>query len=401
MKKKKALIPIILFCAIVALAIVIPTSLVVASPTGGADDPPVKKSESRVKKSDTGKKKSSKGKKSKKGSKKKKKKDEFPKGDHEKQFRIGLGEEFSVKYTPHFAILYNADEKLIKSFIHRLEATYKSVYKLCDRVGVKLKKPKEKLVVIYCDDFHSYSGVCKQFTGDPAPEQAAGLYYRHPYNFSLFYDNTKHPQMREFLNEIDALHKTIKDTRDLGQKKAMSRTVQWYRNKIAAYQEKTNREVVQHEVAHQCLFNFGFHTLEARNPIWLAEGMATQFETPPGKSGAGFGALNQERLGMLRAMLSPYPPNLKMFILNPTGGEGMLGLDGYATSWGLLNFLLKRHSKEFPGFVQAVLDRSKEESSSYLSDLELFEKHFGPIDEQFQKGWENYIRSLPYKVPRL
>ena len=176
----------------------------------------------------------------------------------------------------------------------------------------------------------------------------------------------------------------------------MSEQVRFIKNRIDNYQTQTNREVVQHELSHQCLFNFGFHTLEARNPIWLSEGMAVQFETPPGKSGAGLGALNQSRLGNLRAIIKQNSPDLKTFVMRLEHARS-IEVPEYAISWGLLNYLLRHYREEFPGFVAAVAERTMEESVMPMCDVELFEKHFGPLDDRFQKRWERYIMSLPYR----
>ncbi len=392
---KKTLLPLIPFSLILAISLLLPGNLpMAATPARADDDPPAKRSESKTKKSDSRKKDDKQSK-----SQRKKRKGEFPKGDHEKKFREGLGETFSTKYTPHFVVFYNADEKLVRDFIHRLEATFKSVYMLCERTGVKLKKPKEKLVVIYCKDFSDYNDACVLLTGQSVPPGAAGLYYRFPFNFSLFFDFKTSPQMLQYVQQAEQLQREAREAQDRNEKRAKSREARWWHNRITTEQQKTNREVVQHELAHQCLFNFGFHTLEARNPIWLSEGMATQFETPPGKSGAGLGAINQARLGTLRDMIDKQPPDLKTFILRLEASRS-IEVEEYAISWGLVNYLLKKHKREFPDFVKAVADRSMEDSLTPGGDLELFEKHFGKIDERFQQSWERFIKSMPYRAPQ-
>ena len=172
--KKKALIPLILFCVVISLSLVMPTGTAVASPMGGPAmtrpkrKPRLGRGRGGIRMiggtSDAGTVTAVAVEKPR-GSRDDKKKDEFPRGDHEKQFREGLGEEYRVLYTPHFAVFTNADEKLVKTFIHRMEVTYDSVFRLCDRTGVKIKRPKEKLVVIYNATYDDYNQVCITFTG--------------------------------------------------------------------------------------------------------------------------------------------------------------------------------------------------------------------------------------------
>src|SRR5205814_1499812 len=67
--------------------------------------------------------------------------------------------------------------------------------------------------------------------------------------------------------------------------------------------ENYNRFTIQHEAAHQILFNLGVHSSGLNSPPWLAEGLATQFEVPQtDRSGKVF-RVNQYRLGDFREAL--------------------------------------------------------------------------------------------------
>ncbi len=95
---------------------------------------------------------------------------------------------------------------------------------------------------------------------------------------------------------------------DATTRKSKAREAQWYTNRSKVYQEEQNRSVVQHEAAHQLLYNFRVHNLESSwaNPQWLVEGLATLFEVPPGKHGAGAGVINQRRLGDIREPIAGF-----------------------------------------------------------------------------------------------
>lgn len=342
-----------------------------------------------------------KSKSSKSKSKKKKKRGDraFPKGDREKEFSRKLGEDYRVKYTDHFVVLTDAEEEIVKDFLPRLEKTYDSVHRFVDQVGVKIKYPKEKLPILFCRDFPEYSKRCKQFTGQPAPSEAAGLYWREPLNFSLFYDMSQVDFIKETTAKAEKLRQEAAATKDRNAKKAKLREADWYVNRIAIYQQEQNRSVVQHEVAHQLLFNLKFHTLEGDNPQWFVEGMATLFEPPPGKTGAGFNVINQYRLGEIRDVLRVMETDqLKAFISQQR--SGMLSNQGYAQSWALCYYLIKTKRKQLPQYVELINKRPPGKLMSRKQNLEDFEKCFGKVDNAFNKKFTNYITRLPYMPPQ-
>lgn len=324
----------------------------------------------------------------------------FPKGGREKQFGEALGEGYRIKRTDHFVVLTNADEDVVKDFLPRLEKTYDSVHRFVDKVGVKIKYPTEKLPVLFCHDFPEYSGRCKQFAGRPAPGEAAGLYWPHPLNFSLFYDMSQVSFIKETTAKADQLKKEAAATSDRNAKKAKLREANWYINRIAIYQQDQNRSVVQHEVAHQLLHNFQFHNNEGDNPQWFVEGMATLFEPPPGKSGAGFNVINQNRLGDIRdALRTMSTDELKAFIMRQSGG-GMMSSEGYAEAWSICYYLVKCKRKEFPKYVDIIKRRPAGKRQSPEENLADFEKCFGKIDDTFNKKFTQYITKLPFKPPQ-
>ncbi len=324
----------------------------------------------------------------------------FPKGPREDEFRKYLGEEYKVRREDHFFVMYNADEEIVKQFILRLERTYKSVHWFARKSGIEINYPEEKLPVIFCCDFEEYDRRCKQITGRGVPSNAAGLYWRHPLNFSIFYDMSQVGFVKEQTARARRLQEEARTTRDRAQRKAKVREAQWVLNRIEVYQETNNRSVVQHEVAHQLLFNFQVHTIEGSNPQWFVEGLATQFEPPPGKMGAGFSVTNQRRLRTIHSSFDRQAPDLRDFVGNPSREGGMLSEEGYALSWALTYYLTRKKRKQLPQYIQLIKKRKAGLVIAPETDVADFEKCFGKIDRAFQKKWWKFIRSLPYRPPQ-
>ena len=349
----------------------------------------------------TPKKKRSKKKKRAKARGKKSDKRPFPKGSREKEFAEKLGEDYQPRYTDHFVVLYNCDEKVMKDFILRLEQTYKSVHRFAKKQGIKIKYPKEKLIVIFCPDYDEYNGKCQELVGRGAPAGAAGLYWSDPANFSIFYDMSQSKIMLEFASKENSLREQARNSKDPRMKKQKSKEAQWYVGRAKRYQQTNNRSVVQHEVAHQLLYNLQVHRSGARNPQWFVEGSATLFEPPPGKSGAGFNVINQRRLGDIRETFIRYTADdLRKFVGAGATRGGMLSNENYARSWALCYYLLKRKRKQLPIYIELVKQRSRREAMTPQDAIDDFEQAFGKIDGKFAKSWSKYITTLPFMPDR-
>jgi hypothetical protein len=321
----------------------------------------------------------------------------FPKGPREKEFVEKLGEDYHARYTDHFVVLYKADESVVKDFILRLERTYKSVHRFTVKQGIKIKYPKEKLIVIFCPDYDEYNGHCEGFVGRGAPASAAGLYWSGSANFSIFYDMSQSKAMLEFATKADGLREQARNSKDPRVKRQKSKEAQWYVGRAKRYQQTNNRSVVQHEVAHQLLYNLQVHHSTARNPQWFVEGLATLFEPPPGKSGAGFNVINQSRLRGIRDSFDKYTADdLRKFVGAGATRGGMLSLENYARSWALCYYLLKTKRKQLPTYIDLIKQRSRRKEMRSQDAIADFEKAFGKIDEKFIKRWSRFITSLPF-----
>ncbi len=322
----------------------------------------------------------------------------FPKGPREDDFQNLLGEQFKVRRTDHFFVIYDAEESVVKDFISRLERTYDSVHRFATQLEIDIVYPTEKMPVVFCRDFEVYDSKCKEMVGRNVPADAAGLYWHDPFDFSIFYDMSQAKFIKEHEAHARRLQEEARKSKDPAERRAKVREAQWYLNKIEAYQQDQNRSVVQHELAHQLLFNFRVHVPGVDNPQWFVEGLATQFEPPPGKMGAGFNVINQRRLHTLRERLKEGVPDLRGLVANP-GSGAMLSTEDYAVSWGLANYLIKKRSKSLPKYVKLLKAREIGRKVSPEQQIADFEECFGKLDGVFAKKWSEFIKKLPYRRP--
>ena len=194
------------------------------------------------------------------------------------------GEHFSVHRTDHFLIASDGDEGIVNPLADRLEATYQAVVRFGDDIKLPIHPPPEPLPVLLFNrhsDFERYAGVVG-FNDHSAP----GFY--HPRNNTAAFCNVLDlPQLRDISQRIE-------------QAEAPERIIDW-RSQRDAIVETFNHLVIQHEAAHQVLFNIGVLSSDADNPDWLVEGLACQFEVPSRD------AVNQMRLADFREAIAASP----------------------------------------------------------------------------------------------
>lgn len=355
------------------------------------------------------------------------------------------GEGFRIHRTPHFLIAHDTPPGMAGSLSTRLEYTFHSIQRFCEHVGFSARPLDRRLEVIFFNDAADYVRYARPFGFDS--RGTYGFYHERP-NRSAFYNVHNDPQLQELHASIEAarenlseMEQTLKSLRSStaaveitygdGRRTRLNRTqarneVQAMRRKVSQldarrqmYADRINRTVIQHEVAHQVLYNMGVHARSAANPKWLVEGLACMFETPPGAGGSGLFTINQARLRDFRTAITDGDParrGLNAGHYATAVSEGRMtalidllslpelfeqrGQDGarhYAAAWALLHYLHRTQSKDLPDYLQEVASRKPGMHISAAEELDLFEKHFGPVDDVFTARFGNYILSLPYR----
>ena len=351
------------------------------------------------------------------------------------------GPGFKLKRTSHFVIAYNVPTVLVDSLISRLEVTYFSILRFCEREHIAARRPDHRLEVIFFNDRAEYDRYATAIHF--ASQGTYGLYHERS-NRSAFFNIESEPQMRQIAanvldarRSLDDLTKAIKDIRDRrtivelqysdGRRQRMTRReaekqidetrrkLQELQGRQSTYVSRINRTVIQHETAHEVLYNTGLHLRGGPNPTWLVEGLACLFETPPGQSGAGLGAVNQLRLQDFRdAVAGPAARRLTAddylkaiaagrivspgeLITNPTllREPGPDRATHYAAAWALTMYLQRVRGQKLADYLHALGLRPPGQPVTAEEELALFERHFGPPDESFERRLGGFILNLP------
>ena len=355
------------------------------------------------------------------------------------------GSDFQSYRTGHFLIAYNVDPALVESLSLRLEQTYDSVSRFCGRSGFAIKTLNRPLEVVFLDTWPDYERYARQ--AHFKSKGTYGFYYDRT-NRSAFFNVENDPDLiklhatiqaaRENVGRMEETLKSIRGNQPMeivygdGRREKVTRSqakdqLESARRRLKSldvqsqnYSDRINRTVVQHEIAHQVLYNTGVHVRGAMNPRWLVEGLACIFETPPGGEGVGLGAINQARLKDFRKavageselrvltssmyadavtvgrMVSVNDLVCKHELFDERGDQGAMY---YAAAWALVHYLHRAQNKPLSAYLQDLGARPPSTLISPEAEVALFERHFGPLDEAFIARFSGFVLKLPYRSP--
>jgi len=287
------------------------------------------------------------------------------------------GKDFSIHHTNHFLIASDGDERVVKPLADRLEATYLAVVRFAEDLKLPIHPPADPLPVLLFNrhsDFERYAGIVG--FKDPA---APGFYHLRN-NTAAFCNVLDLPQVRDISQRIE-------------QAEAAERIIDW-RSQRDALVETFNRLVIQHEAAHQVLFNTGVLSRDADNPDWLLEGLACQFEV------SSRSAVNQLRLADFREALAARSDKQLLSLPDLVADEFNLADESkrtirYAQAWALVDYLHRSHSAALAAYMRRQ-DARKDKIANRQDLITEFQSVFGSLDQEFEQLWIVSVLRLPF-----
>jgi hypothetical protein len=147
---------------------------------------------------------------------------------------------------------------------------------------------------------------------------------------------------------------------------------------------------MSHEAAHQLSFNCGLLKRGVMYPLWVSEGVSTNFECD-GPEAMVFGGANKpraERLTGLAGAGKLLPLKELVALAQVPACEAGCQDDYYAQAWGLFNFLYNHNRLELKAYLASLAAKRPGRRSSATMMAE-FEKAFGPAAE-LEKSWRAF-----------
>ncbi len=310
---------------------------------------------------------------------------------------------FSALRSEHFIVVFDADELLARKLVSRLESTHADAIRFCARTELPFNRPDEPLEVVFFDRAEAYHVYAQSV--EFQSEGTLGFFHAAS-NRSVFF-NAEHDARIARLREQIAEARAAGERIEAGKLEAL----------LDQYERQINQMVVQHEGAHQILYNLGVHSARGDNPMWVVEGLAMLFEAVSSGRGSSFEQVNQFRLfdlreairgghGAERLTYGDYRRavddgrlvDLRALVMRDDLWEapGQLANNHYAMAWALAHYVQQTEPRALGAYLRTILERTGDEPAA--EELAAFEAAFGALDEQFERRCIEFILRLP--VPR-
>ena len=330
--------------------------------------------------------------------------------DADEHLLAELGERFVVMPSAHFLIYYDTTEIFARQRSRLFEQLHDTYAHTFDQIHVELRKSTGRLAVILFEDEEGF----KQHLGLEGETRIAGVYNQET-NRIVFYDANSDPDylhvkalVRAISQELLAIRREINQIRHPTAKLRYVRLIGGHQKELAAYERKLDEMIANqnvaitiHESTHALTFNLGPFEPDAKPPRWLAEGVATLFETPRLGRWRGAARFNAPRyLAYRDARMNGELPSLRKLLTQP---DLLLRTDtvdaAYGASWAFFYFLYHVHPDPCADMLQTLREPdttspdapSSPADDNIVSDLELL---VGRSVDLLEEDWHAFMDAL-------
>lgn len=323
----------------------------------------------------------------------------------EKKIQKELGESFKLKRTLHFSIFYDTSDEDVAVFGHAVERTYRSCMKYCLNLGIDVHQPEKKMASFFFNEFEGYKKYLDSMegAGETTPNKLG--VFMPTTNHTYFYNYRNTPEFKSMREQAEQklrdAGQQMRNAKDPSQRQQIENEVKRARfliNATKSFGGGQTEETLQHEVAHQVLWNNGFHNPKEfiANPRWFAEGMAQLFEPVTDAKSGNMGVVNKSRCDVYHQIVEAnrlFP--LKDFIKSPRPFmRSDAGTFAYTQGWALAHYLTRVKRKELKKYVDLLNKRKKGYKSTPEEEIEAFEKCFGKLDRRWEQNWKNWMKNV-------
>jgi len=295
-----------------------------------------------------------------------------------------LGAGFSVMPSAHFNVVSNVDSAGVMGLIRAAETTFERVTEFSQRMGFRPPQLSQPMTVVYFNTWPQYEAYAQK-EKFVVQEVVPGFFDERGNRCIIF--NFENSNMIRAKREELAVAQTEANRKSSSN--SSGRRVETRRRRTNELERQINQNleliravVIQHEIAHEVLFNLGLQRPLDHRRRWLKEGLAMQFETTT--------TPNAHRLADFRDIdWGGRPPTIRSIIEDPTlvGPGAAAPQRAYAAAWALCYYLIQTHPREFERYLRAP------PSGGRAGDLEDFAAIFGAI-EPLEQNWLEFMYNL-------
>lgn len=296
---------------------------------------------------------------------------------------------------PHVLLLHQHDAPEARSRVDLIERVITTYYLTFAAQGLDLSVPRRRLVSVYLRDRNDYLAFLRsQHAG--AFQTTLG-YYHPTYRAVVAYDERTTGKSRAAPDAAAPRPAFSRAFPPEDQELREPRARDQRRRRMLHVLELTARNLgtVAHETVHLLVHESGLAPTPGRFPLWLHEGLATQFEVVRGGRWSGPGRAHDLRLPDWRSQ--PHP-DLGSVITDAGFGQGYRR-DVYAGCWALVYFLRKTRPDQFSQWLDVLRIADNSTAATPPSQARAkFEAAFGADLGQLNEEWIEYMNKISFPL---
>lgn len=315
---------------------------------------------------------------------------------------------FRLYETDHFLVVHDADAEAARETGRLLERTHDVFFQAFEVAGIPPRPLRQRLAVILFADREDFATYARETDG---VEHAWSLgHYSARTNRVALFEEAAASGEEAFSGEIDELSERAQQAeraierarqrRDAGRVEQLSRSQSQIERRIREIEARRERLAVAtetarvtHEASHQLAFNTGLLRRGVVYPVWILEGMATNFEAARPDGPFGPHVENDYRLAALidarqrRAVL----PLEELATQVELPADSQAVKDVYAQSYALFRFVQQRRPEQLRAYLARLYTLPVGEHDE-AALWEAFEEAFDDV-QLLQRQFDGYVRS--------
>ncbi len=293
--------------------------------------------------------------------------------------RFLAGVAFQTTATEHFAIIHEAGAGDIAGTGKALESAYQHFYSVFSQAGFNLSRSDGRLVWI-C--FPQQSGFNKYALRAEGMDLSwlDGYYSTLTNRVAVVQPNLRMAE-REPVNPPRMGDMRITLAANKQSEKVLP---------MAPAEPRLDITRLTHELAHQLAFNSGLQKRGVMYPVWVSEGLATNFESD-GLSGVSVMSSNRARSSCLATAhaAAELIPLREFVVQTRVPADAQLSRQHYAQAWAFFRFLLTERPESLRAYLTRVANRPAGRCGADALLGEFIEVFGAP--EVLERSWRAFV----------
>jgi hypothetical protein len=291
-----------------------------------------------------------------------------------------LDASFQTTTTEHFVLFHEPGAGYVAGACRTLEYAYENFYGVFSKAGFDLSRSKDRLVWICFPRKSGFNRYALQAEGMDL-SWLDGYYSTLTNRVAIVQRDQGVRRPEEAVPSRASSSEAVV---------AAPRSPQEGVLAMAAAGQPFDVTRLTHEVAHQLSFNSGIQKRGVMYPLWVSEGLATNFEFD-GTGSAGLAHGNTARCnGLLEAYAAGELTPLRQFVVQTTVSPDLrVGRRTYAQAWGFFQFILAEHPADLRTYLQrrAKDHPNHQDAAAMLAE---FTAAFGSPDA-LEASWNAFL----------